>query len=190
MPTLPPCFFQKSFPSLWKASRLTYGGRTGRCATLPYNACDLIVSNSVLFCTLTVILFPTFLHFSPVSLIIFLCSFRNYFPSSPFCPHLMVRLVLTCIFVLCVYYVLGWWLWCSTSVCTYGSVGERGPTKSALFKWKLEEDFKRNFWKRGPRETNWKTLHKHPEETYTHESTGYCLCSLTFSSWSLKLQIL
>lgn len=105
MPSLPPCFFQKSFPSLWKASRPTYGGRTGRCATSPYNACDLIVSNSVVFCTLTVIYFP------PIPS--FFSHLLNYFPLFPpqlfslTCPHLVVRLVLTCIFVLCVYYVLG-----------------------------------------------------------------------------------
>lgn len=148
----PPCFSPKSFPSLWKASRPTYSGRTGRCTTLPYNACDLIVSNSVVFWTLAVI-FPPFLHFSPIPLTVFLCLFLNYFPSSPVSPHLMVRLVLTCIFVLCVNDVLGWWLWCSTSVCTYGSIGEWGPTMSVLFKCKLEKDYKRNFWKWGPNET-------------------------------------
>lgn len=75
MPSLPPCFFQKSFPSLWKTSRPTYGGRTGRCATSPYNACDLIVSNSVVFCTLTVIYFP------PIPL--FFSHLLNYFPLFP-----------------------------------------------------------------------------------------------------------
>lgn len=96
----PPFFFQKSFPSLWKASRPTYGGRTGKCATLPYNACDLIVSNSVVFCILTVSFPPPFLC-PPVPLIISLCCFLNYLPCSLPCPRLMVHLILTCTFVLC-----------------------------------------------------------------------------------------
>lgn len=104
MPSLPPCFFQKSFPSLWKTSRPTYGGRTGRCATSPYNACDLIVSNSVVFCTLTVIYFPPFLCSSPISLIIFLCSLLNYFPS----PALIWWFVLFSLVFLSFVFIMCW----------------------------------------------------------------------------------